>query len=223
MSWETFRYNFRWSDYVWLLNGWTSKFSFAVPIVGYLILFNDSVAATISFDRLTNGQPSFHGLSSDTRLRLLYFGLIFLGISNICYFIFRPHVLRLAENQINYTNTALNIFTLRDYISINDRIGYGGHVTLYGKYYDRDWGDFLQRATGDYGDVSDLTSAHWSEAKAKHENLLRCMLIDHFFYYDTKRRFILLFLLFLSTLGYALIMIPSLDLFIRVVRVIFKI
>jgi hypothetical protein len=56
MKWSTFSYNYRWSDYVAALDGWIAKSAMTVPIVGYLILFNDSVSEHLSFNTLASGK-----------------------------------------------------------------------------------------------------------------------------------------------------------------------
>ena len=64
----TFFYNFGWSDYVDWLDGWIPRLSLAVPIVGYLILFNDSITKNLTFLELTSGHSAL-GLSGDARLK----------------------------------------------------------------------------------------------------------------------------------------------------------
>ena len=77
--WQTFTYNYSWSDYVGYIDGWIPKLALSVPILGYLILFNDSVSEIISFKHLAKEEINSFGLEGASRLRLLYFGLIFLA------------------------------------------------------------------------------------------------------------------------------------------------
>jgi membrane protein implicated in regulation of membrane protease activity len=219
MRWSTFAYNFRWSDYVWLLNGRIAKLAIAVPLVGYLLLFNDFVAQFISFERLTPGEELYHGLSATARLRLLYIGLVFLGIANAAYFAFRPFVLRTGENRREYVNNSFEQFTATEYIGIHGTTRHEGHVTLYGKYYDAEYDSFLQQSIGDGRSYSQVD---WGAAKSRFENLLRGMLMEHYFRYDSSRRGRLLICLTIAAIGYACVAIPSVDLFIKVVRVVIK-
>ena len=223
MYWQTFKYNFRWSDYIWLMNGWLNKFAFAIPAIGYLILFNDSVVSILNFQQLTGSNLLYSGLHSGARLKLIYFGLIFMGTANMMYFVFRPHVLRLAESETPYVTKAFEIYTVREYININDRINLHGHVTLYGKYYDAEWDFFIKEALGTLGTNEQIGAiiGNWASAKSRHENLLRSMLLDNFFRYDTGRRIKLTITIAISMTGYVLIFIPSLDLFIKVLTVVF--
>ena len=99
--WHGFAYNLRWSDYVWLLNGRITKLTIMIPLIGYLLLFNDLVAQHISFENSTHSDAQMFGLSATTRLRLLYVGLVLLGAANAAYFMFRPFVCagaKVAEN-----------------------------------------------------------------------------------------------------------------------------
>lgn len=75
--WSSFDYNFGWSDYVFLFDGWVAKCAMAVPIIGYLILFNDTISQHLSFNKLASEDVLGFGLSSAARLKFIYFGLIF--------------------------------------------------------------------------------------------------------------------------------------------------
>lgn len=220
MRWDIFAYNYCWSDYIFLFDGWIAKCAMAVPIVGYLILFNDSVSQHISFNNLTGETISWLGLSSDARLKLIYFALIFLGTANIFYRMRRPHIFKIGTNQVDYVENALRHFTASAYIDINGTIRHEGHVTTHGKYYDADYDDFLDDALGrEEGDRRGQKSGNWAAAKNKHEHLLRSMLIDNFFRYNVKRRGSLTACIMVALIGYVLLFIPSVDLFLKVLAV----
>jgi hypothetical protein len=108
MKWQIFVYNYQWPDYIPLFDGWIAKCSMAVPIVGYLILFNDSISQHIAFNRLASEQLISFGISSGARLKFLYFGLLALGASNLLYRIRRPYALKIGKNQFEYVETALS-------------------------------------------------------------------------------------------------------------------
>ncbi|ESQ09362.1 MAG TPA: hypothetical protein DIW77_05960 [Chromatiaceae bacterium] len=55
-KWQRVVYNYRWSDYVGYIDDWIPKIALSVPIVGYLILFNDRVSDMLVFKDLTNEQ-----------------------------------------------------------------------------------------------------------------------------------------------------------------------
>jgi hypothetical protein len=221
IKWSAFDYNYGWSDYVYLFDGWVAKCAMAVPIIGYLILFNDTISQHLSFNKLASENVLGFGLSSVARLKLIYFGLIFLGSANILYRIRRPFVFKIGTNQFEYVGNALKHFTVSAYIDIHGLIRHEGHHTLHGKYYDAEYDAFLNLALGEKGDRSqrDESTADWTQAKSRYEGLLRSMLIENFYRNNVKRRLSLTGCIFLSLLGYALLFIPSLDLFIKVLNV----
>jgi hypothetical protein len=196
----------------------------AVPIIGYLIIFNDTISQHLSFNKLAGENTIDFGLSSIERLKLIYFGLIFLGSANIIYRIRRPFIIKLGRNTFEYVTNALSQFTISEYINIHGTIRHEGHQTLYGKYYDSEYETFLDMALGKkrIGNDRDESTAHWVGAKNKHEGLLRSMLIENFFRNDIKRRWSLTLCIFLSLVGYFLLLIPSADLFLKVVAVTFR-
>jgi hypothetical protein len=223
MKWGGFAYNYGWSSYVLLFDGWIAKFAMAVPIVGYLILFNDSISQHLSFNKLADESAVRFGLSSIARLKFIYFGLIFLGSANILYRIRRPFVLKIGTNQFAYVEKALTHFTVSSYIDINGEIQQHGHTTLHGKYCDSEFESFLNLALGARGIVGrDESSANWLAAKNKYEGLLRSMLIENFFRNNITRRVSLSFCILLSISGYTLLLIPSADLFLKVMSVVLR-
>lgn len=191
-----------------------------VPIIGYLILFNDSISQHLSFETLAG--PNEGWLTSSARLKLVYFGLILLGAATILYKIRRPFVLKIGTNQLDYVERALRHFTVSAYINIHDTIRHEGHYTLHGKYYDSEYRAFLEIALGksDDGGNRQEATANWTEAKAKYEGLLRSILIEFFERNNVKRRYSLSICILLALIGYTLLLIPSFDLFVRVLSVI---
>jgi hypothetical protein len=222
MKWSGFAYNYRWSIYTFLFEGWIAKCAMGVPIIGYLILFNDSITEHLSFNHLANENSVRFGLSSIVRLKLIYLGLVFLGVASIVYRLRRPFVMHIGTSQFDYVERALNHFTVSNYINMNDEIRMGGHKTLHGKYYDSEFDSFLNLALGKRSADSsrDETTADWGTAKTKYEGLLRSILIENFFRNIIKRRIELTCCIFLALTGYALLLIPSLDLFAKVMNVI---
>ncbi len=216
LKWDVFHYNFGWSDWVWCLDGWIARCSMAVPVVGYLILFNDSVSQHLSFKELAGeDQLSVFSLTAPARLKLIYFGLIFLGTANILYRLRRPFVFRIGTNQFDYVERALEHFTVQNYIDADGAIKSEGHHTVGGGDYSRaEFQTFLDLATG-----NTVTPADWSTAKSRFEGLLRTILIETFSRNNVKRRLALTCCLLLALCGYFLLLIPSADLFVKVIRV----
>jgi hypothetical protein len=90
-------------------------------------------------------------------------------------------------------------------------------VTLYEKYYDAEFEEFLNQAIGDRMTARQVD---WGAAKSRHESLLRGMLLDHYFRHDVSKQFRLILCLIAAIVGYGRIAIPSVDLFIKVILVV---
>ncbi|AND92600.1 blr7681 [Bradyrhizobium diazoefficiens USDA 110] len=215
-EWSTFHYNLGWSRWVRFLDGWIAKCAMAVPVVGYLVLFNDGVSQHISFNDLASEhQLSVLSLTASGRLKLIYFGLIILGSANILYRLRRPYIFRVGTDQFDYVERALVHFTVDNYIDLNGVIRHEGHRTLHGKYDDAEFDSFVDAATG----RNNPDVGNWNLAKSKFEGLLRSILIETFFRNDVKHRLALTCFLLLAFCGYGLLLIPSFDLFVKVIRV----
>lgn len=199
-------YNCRWDKYVGFIDGWIPRLAFSVPLIGYLILFNDSVNNLLIFDSLTNNSSTFFFTGSQ-RLRLVYFGLISLGVSNLIYHCNKPKLFRFGTNFVDYSRTCFETFTLIHYMDIDYKDNSNEHMTMSGKYNMSNWNSFAETAENS-----------WEEAKLKHGDLLRNMLEENWFQGTSQRKFILISCLLISLAGYILLLTPSFDLFIQVVK-----
>lgn len=210
--WQTFRYNFQWSDWVSYVDGWIPRLSFLVPSIGDLIFFNDSIGEILIFKQLANEGVNDFGLNGQKRLRCIYFALISLGVSNIVYRVKRPYIFRLGNNLTDYTKTCLEIFAFQDFLEMHQRIRSEGHFTRDGKYYDSEWDGFVGVVTNT-GEGTDQVErdGSWDDARSQYGSLLRLMLAETFFRIDRKRRCWLSLCLVLSTIGYILLLIPSIE------------
>ncbi|MCP4096136.1 MAG: hypothetical protein GY748_07835 [Planctomycetaceae bacterium] len=221
--WRGFTYNFTWSDYIGFFDGWLARGALAVPIIGYLIIFNDTTVGYISFKEITNKTSILFYFEGVTRLRFLYFGLVFLGTANLIYRWRRPWVHKFGKDSFAFVEKGLEVFTPSEYINFHHTIREEGHFTLSGKYYDSEWDGFRDLAIGIEGkDKSENRPGHWNQAKSQYEYLLRNILEETFFRHSIKRRFSLSICLLVSSIGYVLLLLPSLDLFQAVIRSTFS-
>lgn len=86
-----------------------------VPLAGYLILFNDEIAGLTSFDTLagvTGGYPNPFFLDAVTKLRLVFFGSLFVFFSHVIYRIYRPPVLDVSTDEIDFSTKVRESFTV---------------------------------------------------------------------------------------------------------------
>lgn len=216
-SFQTFWYNFRWSEWVAYIDGWIPRFAFFVPLLGYLILFNDEITEIMHFQQLAGSSDLYKGLESGERLRLVYFGLIFLGVSNVIYRLKKPHIFRFGSNIREYTSNCLQTLTFGDFQRMHFGIREDGHLTQNGKYYDSEWDGFKKQVLNEGEGTDEVAiTGHWENAKLMYGSLLRSILNEHFFKKDVARKGWLMTCLIISSLGYLLLVAPSLDLFIKV-------
>lgn len=223
LRWDIFTYNFAWPSYVAWIDGWIARCAIAIPLVGYLILFNDTVASHLKFDEITNFRSSLL-IDTATRLRLIYFGLIFLGLSNALYRWRRPYLMRWGDSQAKYIEWSLQHATISTFIEMNSAIRNSEYdpLTTEGKYYTQQFQTFLDDAEGKIPEDSRLNrnfnQGHWTNSIGKHGSLLRSILIETYFRETRKRRICLITCLFLASIGYLCLAIPSMNLFVAVVN-----
>ena len=142
-NWDTFIYNYQWSDYVNYIDGWIPKLAFSVPILGYAIVFNDGVSSWFNFSIISNS--STFGLSRILKLQLIYFGLIFLGLSNLIYRFKRPYCFRFAVNQEQFNKYAMENFTVIEFRDMHSEIVRDTHLSMSGKTYGYLWDEFYEQ------------------------------------------------------------------------------
>lgn len=169
---HTFRYNFRWDDYVGLFQGPIAKSIVFIPVIGYVVLFNDAIIKGFGFTELSGTVDSSFFLGDSARLRLIYFGLISTALGNFIFLSRRPQALKQAKSQSEYVDFARKVFTPRDYNEIYGQISRYGHVTLYGNdmlhLWDEFWDSISGKSTSDYS---------YSKAIEDHLGLVTCLAI----------------------------------------------
>ena len=227
-NWHAFAYNFQWGDYGYVFIGVLPRISILIPLFGYLALFNDGVLQRLEFDYLTAGSTGL--LPNSLRVRLTYFGLVSLGIGAAIYYWRRPYVVRLGADFWEYRRRMMEIASPSMFIQMHGHIRQEDRdpYTQGGKYYDSEYEDFLKLATGSEqgGRIEEAyetrDAAIWPDALQRYEPLLTGMLEETYFREGRKRRFELGAALFLAGLGYLMMLIPSVELFVRVLVATFS-
>jgi hypothetical protein len=92
-----------------------------VPLAGYLILFNDEIANLASFDTFAgiaeeSVSPFF--LEGLTKLRLVFFGSLFVFSSYVIYRVFRPPVLDWSNGEIEFASRVQESYTVEEVASM---------------------------------------------------------------------------------------------------------
>ncbi|UWQ46979.1 hypothetical protein [Leisingera aquaemixtae] len=204
-----------------------SKAVVAIPLVGYLIIFNDTIAGLISFEELTDGRGTLW-LSSKTRLQCIYFGLLFLAASSVWFRIRCPKAVKVAASSEEYRQYAFANFTIQDFVSTylkaERKFGYGKYDDV---KFDRDHlNKLLNNATPDLSDVATMTDDELWYAVSEvsdHEGALRSsreflfdLLAANFDYECHSRSKEVKLLYTLTGAGLLLLSFPALDVFISV-------
>jgi len=190
-----------------------------MPLIGYIIFFNDTVVSNISFNEIVVDSNTWLFLSSDLRLRFIYFALLFLGSANALYRLRKPWVLIFGRDENEFVSNCLKNLSLIEFIDFHHQIRHHGHLTRHGKYYDREWDAFRDIAEGAEGQHDEqYRQGDWDSARRKYETLLKSILRETFFRETIKRRFALSVCISLVIIGYILLLTPSLDLFQAVLR-----
>lgn len=215
-------YDFSWEGWHCLFNNALARRSTIASFIGYLIILNDLVASELGFEFILNGSNSILNLNTRTRLHLLFFGLLFIAFARLIFLWARPHVIKFGPSLHEWVNFGLREFTFTDFQRMHGAIREKGHRTGYGKYYDDDWDAFVEDAiwkesgrTGRKIDCDKRESrrhVNYSTAKQRHEDLLRCILIDRYYEIAASNKPALLASIILALPGYFMFLLPSVDL-----------
>lgn len=188
---------FGWSEWKPFIDGWIPKFSFFVPLLGYFILFNDTVINFLKLNYITGNmnEPQF----VSWKVYGLYFGLFFLGISNIYYQVRKPDILRIGKDKFQYSENALRTFSFVDFHSIYENLNNSDFEVSWAPFKK----DYQAQIRGNLQVVSSLgVEKNWRTIIAKHEEYLRDLLLTVFCVEDAKRKKELLGCITVSILGY---------------------
>ncbi len=97
----------RWENVRSIANNDFTRVVSLIPIVGYLILFNDEIAGIASFNTLAGvgeGDASPFVLGGLAKLRFVFFGSLLVLFSYAIYRIFRPNELESSNNDLDFSN-----------------------------------------------------------------------------------------------------------------------
>lgn len=192
-------------------NSQTSKLVAALPLVGYLIVFNDQIAGIMSFDFIAGNSKSGENiflLSGLAKLRLVFFGSIALLISNLVCQLFRPKELQFADNEFEFVTLVRENYTSTEIDLMEQRI----KSTNWVKQKDFIWNAFEAESSqsGPYdpkrgkhfpsGQHVDLVSREWWAGQMKIRKPAR------------------LFCLLSGTVAYSMLLVPTLDILQAVAR-----
>lgn len=115
----------RWESVKGVANNDFTRVVTMIPIAGYLILFNDEIAGMASFDALAGvGEADRSPFLMDglTKLRLVFFGSLFVLCSFLIYRLFRPDVLEASKNDLEFSELVRQRYSVYELAQIEERV-----------------------------------------------------------------------------------------------------
>ena len=115
----------RWESVKGVANNDFTRVVALIPVAGYLILFNDEVAGMVSFDTLAGVRDSDQSpflLDGLTKIRLVFFGSLFVLFSFLIYRLFRPGVLETSKNDLEFSEVVRQHYSVFELARIEDRV-----------------------------------------------------------------------------------------------------
>lgn len=115
----------RWETVKGVANNDFTRVVVLIPIAGYLILFNDEIAAMVSFDTLAGvGEPDRSPFLLDglAKLRLVFFGSFLILFSFLTYRLFRPEVLEDSKNDLEFSELVRQRYSVYELARIEESV-----------------------------------------------------------------------------------------------------
>ena len=215
-----------WSTLRRLITNNAIKYTAAIPVVGYLILFNDQISHSLQFNEITGGTGTLI-LDAATRLQFLYFGLIGLTAGGAWLWMRCPTIVADEPDRRSYIKSGIEDLSILDIWIIYKRLERDYQFGLFDDIpFDRDnIIQLLQGATKDYSidGVSDdevyfmmKSAVDTDVAKRKHDEFLRFLLAANFDYQNLSRKTEVHALLIWLIISGAIFLVPSFDVFVSV-------
>lgn len=115
----------RWESVKGVANNDFTRVVALIPVAGYLILFNDEISGMVSFDAIAGvGEVDRSPFLLDglTKLRLVFFGSLFVLCSFLTYRLFRPVVLETSKNDLEFSELVRQRYSVYELAQIEERV-----------------------------------------------------------------------------------------------------
>jgi len=116
---------FQWISIQSIAGNDLTKLIAAIPIVGYLILFNDQFATALSFKTIAGSHDSATSpfwMESVTKLRLSLFGSLLVLTSNLVFRVYNPKVLTIASGDLDFCEKVVSNYSRTEIIDIEKQV-----------------------------------------------------------------------------------------------------
>jgi hypothetical protein len=190
------------------------KLTIAIPLVGYIIIFNESLLHYLDLSRELFGHHTNLVASDEAhvswRLLLMYFGLCFIAVGAALYSWYCPDEIKSYRLPSDYIAAVLNNLGSIGIDRIEAALESGTPLARQGL---KDW-----REVQSYRPISETDeqfAAHLTEAN-------RGVLEMYFDFLNRSHPYARITSAVSYAVGFAALFIPSLDVFARVVRVFFR-
>lgn len=213
----------RWDFIEKIADNEISKIVGIVPLVGYLILFNDSLLDTLSFSDFagvsTEGDTPFFW-SSITKLRSTFFGSILLLLANLSFRAASPRVLTHSKSDIQFSEKVTDSYSLMEIQSI-ERDVMSENWSLRS---DEIWNEVSQRYKGVEefrSRLNNLKLAGFQERKfvmGGEPEYVQLISREWWLGEMHSKKPIRILTVMLSTFGYSMLALPTIDIAQAVVR-----
>jgi len=184
-----------WVDLRSVSNSSAAKATIFVPLIGYLLIFNDNIVRYLELAQVLNGSSGHGGVSS--RLLWIYFGLCFVSFGAVLYGLSCPP-------EVKKYGSA-NAYVAGDRNSISSAVLAGIEQRLKNS-------DFGQR----YLLLEENKKSEGGLLESEdHKNTLLHMYFD---YMNTRHRRVRIAVTWAYFVGFSCLAVPSLEVFIRILR-----
>lgn len=115
----------KWDSVERIANNDLARIVGLVPLVGYLILFNDEIAGIASFNTIAgveSDKVSPFVLSSLAKMRLVFFGSIFVLFANLIFRTFHPRVLERSKGDTEFSIRVRDSYSVHELASMEEQV-----------------------------------------------------------------------------------------------------
>lgn len=227
--WGWLRTYCNWAVMSPFVDSWLPKAAISIPLIGYLIVFNDQVLGHLTFRQLTSHEASEELMSSGLRLRFLYFGFVTLALGNILFKIFKPAVIvsgRTIDEYLEKTRSSCTFLHLQ--IMYRD-LCKDEKMKYWHPYADGilrgQWESFMRDRNlnqNSFASGAAPVSSSWKILIDHHGDFVSSLIQANFVQKIHKRKLGLFIISLVSAVGYGLLFWPSIDLFKVILGITFS-
>ena len=193
-----------------------------VPFIGYLILFNNELVTYLQLTKellnIEAGKPN----ESISRLYFLYLGLTFIGFGSIAFSVFCPKIVKSSSTEYEFSDSEFSIMTHKRLFTLMQPFK---SMQEHSRYLNREFDYYFsayQNALKEFKEPESEKEAIEKRTAAIEGKAARTFLglvWEYSLDYEISKR---LFVSVLYAIGFTLVLIPSGQVFVKVVGLLFS-